>query len=82
MTFPNETMNILIYDTQTESILTIGSRGGHSVGVITTTRITHASPAGAYAHLADRDWEGNAPRGCHDAAYQLVHGDHRFKEIR
>ena len=26
-------------------------------GVVTTTRITHATPAGAYAHTANRDWE-------------------------
>ena len=54
-------------------------------GVVTTTRITHATPAGAYAHTADRDWEhdGILPpaareAGVHDIARQLVelsHGD-------
>ncbi|KAI8439709.1 hypothetical protein MSG28_013403 [Choristoneura fumiferana] len=31
-----------------------------SVGIVTTTRVTHASPAGAYAHTAARDWESDA----------------------
>ena len=25
--------------------------------VLTTTRVTHATPAGAYARIANRDWE-------------------------
>ncbi len=54
---------------------------GKKVGIITTTRITHATPAAAYAHVADRNWEGyntnnfgvNQTReGCLDIAHQLV----------
>lgn len=30
---------------------------GRSVGVITTTRITHATPAAMYGHAVDRGWE-------------------------
>lgn len=26
-------------------------------GLVTTTRVTHATPAGVYAHTPDRDWE-------------------------
>ncbi|KOB66338.1 Soluble alkaline phosphatase [Operophtera brumata] len=40
-------------------------------GIVTTTRVTHASPAGAYSHSADRDWESDADvaAACHaDAA--------------
>ncbi len=33
---------------------------GKSTGVITTTRITDASPAGTYGHVAERDWENDA----------------------
>lgn len=48
---------------------------------MTTTRITHASPAGAYARAADRGWEndaevaadGHQPGLCRDIAHQLVH---------
>lgn len=43
-------------------------------------RITHASPAGAYAHTADRDWEDDSkvqrdnenPIFCEDIASQLI----------
>lgn len=27
------------------------------VGFVTTTRVTHATPAGLYAHVNNRDWE-------------------------
>jgi alkaline phosphatase len=53
---------------------------GKSTGVVTTTRITHASPSGTYAHTANRDWESDAdvkenngdPNICHDIATQLI----------
>ncbi|XP_060071407.1 alkaline phosphatase-like [Ylistrum balloti] len=51
---------------------------GKAVGVVTTTRITHATPAAGYANVADRDWEGDTPmgkvfgKGCKDIAVQLV----------
>jgi hypothetical protein len=56
---------------------------GKSTGVVTTTRITHASPAGAYSHIANRDWEndwqvsqsGQNPAVCSDIAKQLVLSD-------
>ncbi len=34
---------------------------GLSTGIVTTTRITHATPASAYAHTPNRDWESDAP---------------------
>uniref|UniRef100_A0A2H1VP42 Alkaline phosphatase n=1 Tax=Spodoptera frugiperda TaxID=7108 RepID=A0A2H1VP42_SPOFR len=61
---------------------------GRDAGIVTTTRVTHASPAGTYAHTAHRDWEADADvaASCADAharqddiALQLVHaypGDH------
>lgn len=54
-------------------------KAGKSTGVVTTTRVTHASPAAAYAHSADRKWEADAdmPRHglrCEDIASQLVRG--------
>ena len=48
---------------------------------MTTTRITHATPAAAYSHVPDRDWESyntktfganQTNEGCLDIAYQLV----------
>ena len=52
---------------------------GRWTGAVTTTRITHATPASTYAHVADRDWEGDQnmsaqakAAGCKDIARQLV----------
>lgn len=47
-------------------------------GVVTSTRVTHATPGATYAHVTDRDWEcdGNIPEECRevvkDIARQLV----------
>ncbi|XP_049774581.1 alkaline phosphatase 4-like [Schistocerca cancellata] len=49
---------------------------GRVAGVVTTTRITHATPAALYARSAHRDWECDTelPEGCQqlDIARQLV----------
>lgn len=51
---------------------------GKSVGIVTTTRVNHATPSAAYAHCVDRDWysDGEMPAeavqaGCKDIARQL-----------
>lgn len=50
---------------------------GLALGIVTTTRITHATPASVYSRSADRDWESdtNIPaeqqQGCKDIALQL-----------
>ncbi|CAG9786913.1 unnamed protein product [Diatraea saccharalis] len=54
-------------------------KAGKRTGVVTTTRVTHATPASAYAHSADRKWESdtNLPKygpRCEDIATQLVRG--------
>ncbi|XP_001953426.3 alkaline phosphatase [Drosophila ananassae] len=54
---------------------------GMATGLVTTTSVTHASPAGVYAHIANRNWENDAevladngdPTICPDAAAQLIH---------
>ena len=50
-----------------------------STGFVTTTRITHATPAPLFASVADRLWENDAKltsearyNGCDDVASQLV----------
>ena len=52
------------------------SDAGKSVGVVSTARLTHATPASAYAHAADRNFEDDAelPEGCEvaDIAVQLI----------
>jgi alkaline phosphatase len=52
---------------------------GLSTGVVTTARLTHATPAAVYAHAPDRNWEADAlvpegarKSGCKDIARQLV----------
>ncbi|NWY00521.1 PPBT protein, partial [Nothoprocta ornata] len=61
------------------SILRWAKDDGKSVGIVTTTRVTHATPSAAYAHSANRDWhsDGEMPPdalqgGCRDIARQLV----------
>ncbi|NWS62130.1 PPBI1 phosphatase, partial [Chunga burmeisteri] len=61
------------------SILRWAKEGGKAVGIVTTTRVTHATPSAAYAHSASRDWysDGEMPPdalegGCKDIARQLV----------
>ena len=42
--------------------------------MVTNTRLTHATPAAAYAATAERKWESDEaiPAGCKDIASQLV----------
>lgn len=58
------------------TILEIAEATGKSTGVVSTARITHATPAANYAHTVERDWEAdsNQPDGCKipDIARQLV----------
>lgn len=61
------------------SILEMAERAGMSTGVISTARVTHATPAAAYAHSADRNWEDDKDipeeerkLGAVDIARQLI----------
>ena len=53
---------------------------GMGVGIVTTTRITHATPAAVFGHVSNRNWEGadkayptaDRAAGCPDLARQLV----------
>ncbi|KAK3533393.1 hypothetical protein QTP70_019337 [Hemibagrus guttatus] len=65
---------------EVKSVLHRARAAGKSVGVVTTTRVQHASPGANYAHVADRDWYSDAElpasaasEGCKDISYQLVH---------
>jgi alkaline phosphatase len=40
-----------------DSILKMAHKAGKSIGIVTTTRVTHATPAAAYAHSSWRHWE-------------------------
>ncbi|MGV8841624.1 MAG: alkaline phosphatase, partial [Bauldia sp.] len=54
------------------TIFEMAEAAGLATGVVSTARITHATPAATYAHTADRNWESTAPEGCTDIASQLV----------
>jgi alkaline phosphatase len=67
------------------SVAAMAEQAGRSVGVVTTARLTHATPAAVYAHTPFRDWESDGDMkkadldaGCKDIASQLIawpHGD-------
>ncbi|XP_017868774.1 PREDICTED: membrane-bound alkaline phosphatase [Drosophila arizonae] len=65
---------------QVDSIAKWAQDAGKDAGIVTSARVTHASPAGAYAHISDRNWENDAEvraQGCDpevsiDIARQLV----------
>ena len=59
---------------------------GRSTGIVTTARITHATPAAAFAHTAHRDWEedgfmrdDDVTGNCKDIAYQLVMENYKIQ---
>ncbi len=59
--------------------LELAEMAGLSTGVVTTTAITHATPAATYAHTPERNWENdselteaNKAAGCRDIAQQLI----------
>ena len=61
------------------SILELVETTGKSTGIVTTTRLTHATPASGYAHVPERDWENDRnltgearQNGCTDIAAQLI----------
>ncbi|GAB6067822.1 alkaline phosphatase [Methylothermus subterraneus] len=67
---------------QGKALLTLleeAEQKGWATGIVTTTRVTHATPAATYAHTPERDWESDADlppeakaAGCKDIAWQLV----------
>lgn len=65
-----------------DSIIKHAQDFGMRTGIVTNTRITHATPAGTYANIANRNWENNErvkkdggnTETCADIAYQLIHG--------
>jgi len=67
--------------------LELAELAGQSTGVISTARITHATPAATYAKSADRNWEdvsdmpaAAVDAGCVDIASQLVEFESNLKD--
>jgi len=57
--------------TPVTTILELAKAAGKSVGAVTTTRVTHATPAATYSHICNRDGEN-------DIAAQMVPGNVRY----
>jgi alkaline phosphatase len=61
-----------------KTLLEQAEEKGLSTGIVSTARLTHATPAACYAHTSDRDWEWDAyskmPAGVtvSDIAKQLI----------
>ncbi len=64
--------------TEVETLFELAARAGLSTGLVSTARITHATPAAAYAKAPLRDWEadsdmrGASSDSCKDIARQLI----------
>ncbi|CAA6814720.1 MAG: Alkaline phosphatase (EC [uncultured Sulfurovum sp.] len=61
------------------TLVELAEEKGLSTGVVTNTRLTHATPAATYAHVPERGWENNSmlskkavKEGCQDIALQFV----------
>jgi len=64
---------------EVQSWLRLADDAGMASGIISTARLTHATPAAMYAHVPNRGWEsdGDLPpeavaAGCRDIAQQLL----------
>ena len=66
--------------TEADTLFEIAQRSGLATGLISTARITHATPGAAYARVPHRNWEADSDmRGassdtCKDIARQLIEG--------
>lgn len=64
---------------QVFTALELAEIAGLSTGIVTTARVTHATPGATYAKSPERDWEDNSmlpaaavAAGCEDIAAQLI----------
>jgi alkaline phosphatase len=65
-----------------ETVLEQAEQRGLATGIVTTARLTHATPAVNYAHIGNRDWETDSqlPDGAtvKDIAAQLIDAQARY----
>lgn len=66
-------------DGRTDSLFDLAERAGRATGIVSTARVTHATPAAAYSESASRNWEDDTDVGgdenggeCSDIARQLI----------
>lgn len=84
-----EANNALIQANKVHTILEQASAYGLSTGIVTTARVTHATPAATYAHISNRDWENDSElpaiavdSGLKDIALQLLEQVHKNKGLK
>lgn len=61
------------------TLLELSEAAGLSTGIVTTARLTHATPGATYAHSSERNWENDTDlsdaaraEGCRDIARQFA----------
>jgi len=61
------------------SLWELAASSGLATGVVTTTRVTHATPGATFSHVPDRGWENDTElseaaktAGCTDIARQMI----------
>ncbi|MGJ8620011.1 MAG: alkaline phosphatase [Methylophilaceae bacterium] len=84
-----EVDNGIIQANKIQTLLEKAEEKGLLTGVVSTARITHATPAATYAHISNRDWENNAvlpaeavATGVKDIAVQLIEHVAKSKGLR
>lgn len=88
----NDCVGSLAPQNRTDSIAQWAIAAGKAAGLVTTTKVTHASPAGTYAHTSNRNWESDKELNeaaanasdvnrCEDIAKQLMTG-HPGKDFK
>ena len=73
----------VIESKKVRSVLEHAADMGKSTGIVSTARITHATPAALYAHTAMRDWEAdsNLPKTDINTGAPCQGADHAVKDI-
>ncbi|KCZ45491.1 alkaline phosphatase [Hyphomonas pacifica] len=61
----------------TDSIFELAERAGLATGIVSSARLTHATPGATYSETPSRDWEDDTnlkgiAGDCHDIARQLI----------
>ncbi len=64
----------------TDTLFELAERAGRATGIVTTARLTHATPAATYAETASRNWESDKDLpedagNCKDIAAQFIDWD-------
>ena len=70
-------------DASVPSLIELAEDAGLATGVVSTARVTHATPGATFSHTPERDWEVDTgmpaaarAAGCEDIAAQFLSFDH------